>query len=393
MPRQRKIPALRHHRPSGQASVRIDGKDHYLGKHGTPESRENYDRLIARWLTGRHEPVPASVPAARALTVSEMILAFYRHAEGYYRDQDGPTGELENLVVALRPLRKLYGSTPAAAFGPLALQVVRDEMIRSGLARTTINARVHRIRRVFRWSASAEMVPGSIVHDLDTVGPLKKGRTVAPETAPVEPVSEEHVAAVLPFVSRPVRAMIEVQSLCGARPGEVARMRGQDIDRSGPVWIYHPSRHKTQSRGKGRVIPLGPRTQEVLKPWLKDDPTAYLFSPAEASALQLQERRAHRKTPMTPSQAARRPKVNPQRAPRARYDKHGYRQAIARACKKAGIPAWHPHQLRHAVATRIRARYGLEAAQVVLGHAKADVTQVYAERDLSKAVGVMAEVG
>jgi len=184
MPRQRKIPALRHHRPSGQASVRIDGRDHYLGKHGTPESLEKYDRLIARWLTGRHDTLPAPVPTPRALTVSEMILAYYRHAEGYYRGLDGPTGELENLVVALRPLRKLYGSTPAADFGPLALQVVRDEMIRSGLSRTTINARVHRVRRVFRWAASAEMIPGSIVHDLETVGPLKKGRTVAPETDP-----------------------------------------------------------------------------------------------------------------------------------------------------------------------------------------------------------------
>jgi hypothetical protein len=36
---------------------------------------------------------------------------------------------------------------------------------------------------------------------------------------------------------------------------------------------------------------------------------------------------------------------------------------------------------------------GLEAAQVILGHAKADVIQVYAERDLDKAEAVMREVG
>jgi hypothetical protein len=50
-------------------------------------------------------------------------------------------------------------------------------------------------------------------------------------------------------------------------------------------------------------------------------------------------------------------------------------------------------QLRHTAATAIRARHGLEASQVVLGHAKADVTQLYAERDLSKAHAVMAEIG
>jgi integrase len=46
-----------------------------------------------------------------------------------------------------------------------------------------------------------------------------------------------------------------------------------------------------------------------------------------------------------------------------------------------------------ALGTEIRKRYGLEAAQVILGHASADVTQIYAERDLQKAVEIMREVG
>ena len=41
----------------------------------------------------------------------------------------------------------------------------------------------------------------------------------------------------------------------------------------------------------------------------------------------------------------------------------------------------------------IRTRFGLEAAQIVLGHARADVTQIYAERDMTKAHSVMAEIG
>jgi hypothetical protein len=35
----------------------------------------------------------------------------------------------------------------------------------------------------------------------------------------------------------------------------------------------------------------------------------------------------------------------------------------------------------------------LEAAQVILGHAKADVTQVYAERDSALAVEVARKIG
>jgi len=54
---------------------------------------------------------------------------------------------------------------------------------------------------------------------------------------------------------------------------------------------------------------------------------------------------------------------------------------------------WSPNQLRHAAATEINSKFGLEAAQVTLGHAKADVTQIYAERDLNKAASVMREIG
>jgi integrase len=57
------------------------------------------------------------------------------------------------------------------------------------------------------------------------------------------------------------------------------------------------------------------------------------------------------------------------------------------------VPEWSPLQLRHTAATAIRARFGLEASQVVLGHEKADVTQIYAERDAAKASAIMAEIG
>jgi integrase len=118
---------------------------------------------------------------------------------------------------------------------------------------------------------------------------------------------------------------------------------------------------------------------------------------------------------------------NPKRPKRDHYDETSYRNAVYRACDKAFLPPeplaqqpdettpkwlarltpeqkeelrqwqrehrWHPNQLRHTRATEIRRRYGLEAAQVLLGHAKADVTQVYAERDLSLAEHVAGEIG
>ena len=62
-------------------------------------------------------------------------------------------------------------------------------------------------------------------------------------------------------------------------------------------------------------------------------------------------------------------------------------------CKAAAIPHWHPHQLRHTHATEVRRRFGLETAQVALGHSGAQITEVYAERDLSLASKVAQEIG
>ncbi len=54
---------------------------------------------------------------------------------------------------------------------------------------------------------------------------------------------------------------------------------------------------------------------------------------------------------------------------------------------------WSPNQLRHSAATEIRGQFGLEAAQVISGHAKADVTQVYAERNMTLGAEVMRKLG
>jgi len=49
--------------------------------------------------------------------------------------------------------------------------------------------------------------------------------------------------------------------------------------------------------------------------------------------------------------------------------------------------------LRHSRGTEVRKIYGIEAAQVVLGHARADVTEVYAEKNLELAMQIAKETG
>jgi integrase len=63
------------------------------------------------------------------------------------------------------------------------------------------------------------------------------------------------------------------------------------------------------------------------------------------------------------------------------------------ACDAGGIPHWHPNQLRHTRGTEVRKSHGLEAAQVVLGHADAKITEVYAESDTELAARVAMATG
>lgn len=419
----RKIPSYRLHKARNLAVVSFNGRNIYLGPYGSPESRREYDRVVQEWLASeRQAPVAKPVgphQAGPSFTIAELIVRYWAFAEGYYVRDGEPARELGNIKDALRPLRKTYGPMLVDTFGPVALKAVRKAMIDAGLARNTVNARVGKIRRMFKWAVAEELVSPTVLHGLQAVTGLRPGRAGARETAPVAPVSAEQVAAVLPHVSAPVRAMIQLQDLTGMRPGEVMAIRSGEVDRSEEVWVYRPARHKTQDKGFSRSIPLGPKAQAILAPWLKDDLLVPVFSPAEAVAMRNETARRNRKSPMTPSQAARRPKANPKRQAGSRYGKRMYHHAICRACDRAFphptlamVPAreltpeqaaelkawrkanrWHPNQLRHAAATRIRKAFGLEAAQVALGHAKADVTQIYAERDLTKATEIMKQIG
>jgi hypothetical protein len=102
------VPSYCLHRASGRAVVRLGGRDVYLGEYGSPESHEEYERVIADWRSGRYgRTVPPSHarrpadPEYAVLSVNQVILAFWKHAETYYVKDGKPTTELANFRVIL----------------------------------------------------------------------------------------------------------------------------------------------------------------------------------------------------------------------------------------------------------------------------------------------------
>jgi integrase len=431
MSKDPRIPSYRRHKQSGQAIVTLtDGqgerRDVLLGKYRSMESRQEYARVISEWEAAGYSL--AAQDPKKDLTVTELLSLFWDFAEKHYRRPDGSPGkELDEYKFSLRSIKHFYGHTFAKEFGPLALKNIRKKLIdgwedpkhgpQKDLARGVINQRIGRIRRVFRWAVEQELVPAAVLHALQAVGGLQRGRSEARETEPVRPVPETFVEAALPYARPAVAAMARLQLLTGMRPGEVVIMRGIDLETGGKVWFYRPGsdrgphgEHKTAWRGQGRVIAIGPRAQEILRPFLKTDLTAYLFSPADTMEAVWAEKRSKKPAKKRGGKRpAHKRKRHPQRWPGDHYAVSSYGRAITAACRLAdraahendpGIPAeqiivpsWHPHQLRHTKATEIRREAGLDAARVVLGHRSPQVTETYAEIDTKKAAEIMAQLG
>ncbi len=386
-----RLPKFRIHKATLQAYVELSGKRFCLGFHESPEAKQKYHAMIAEWLANGRQLRAAT----EEITIKELIAHRWLHAESYYCNSDGIISrELDNIRDAVKPVKELFAELPAVKFGPRALRAVRQKMIGAGLCRRNINYRIGRIKRVFKWAASEELLPGEVFHALLAVDGLRRGRYEARENQPVRSVPQANVDAILPLVSRQVWAMVQLQLLTAARAGEIAVMRPIDIDTSGKTWVYAPAQHKSAHHGHERKVYIGPHGQEVLRPFLQRRVDAYCFSPAEADAERRAALHSRRTTPMS---CGNRPgsnrRTSPKRKPGVFYEAKAYRNAIQKACKKAGVPSWHPHQLRHNAETNLRKEFGLETARVILGHRSAAITTIYAEADQQKAIEAMARVG
>lgn len=351
-------PKYRKHSTRDKGFAERKGKRKYFpGKYGSAQSVAAYER----WLAGK---VPAPAEREGALTIADLVAAFLAWAKQHF----GGEGRTRYGVyrTACRPLLA-YAAEPAAKFGPKKLKALRESLIVKGNARTFVNYQINCIRYAFQWAASEELVGAEVHAALMTVAPLRHGKTTARESPVKLPVTAAHIDATLPYLSPNVRNMVELQRLTGCRSGSICRAAADqfDIDR----WEWRP-RHKTEHLGLAVVVPLGPKARALLAPRLRRC-DGYLFAP-----------RATKRN----------------RRYGTHYTATSYRLAIWRAIKRANaagaqIPHWSPHQLRHAVAQRVRDEFGLEAAQAVLAHESLSATQLYARRRLELARKVAAVIG
>jgi hypothetical protein len=150
------VPKACLHRASGQAVVRLGGKDFYLGKWKSVEAEAAYHRKIAEWIAAGPYMAGVDPEQKKSLLVSELVDVYHAFAVQYYQR----SSEADSMKPTLRRLAALYGDAPVAEFGPLKLKAFRQALthvtVRKTsvpLSRTSINQDIGLVRRMFRWAA------------------------------------------------------------------------------------------------------------------------------------------------------------------------------------------------------------------------------------------------
>jgi integrase len=280
MANKTRVPKYCLHKTTGQAYSRVKGRFVYHGQYGTEESKDNYDRFVCDFLAnGRKLPQNKGITLEDA-TLNSVCLGFLKHVENYgYSDK-----EVEAFKMAVKRFRSVFGRTLAKNFGPLNLQSFQQILVEDDCSRRYVNRTISKVRRIFKWGTAQELIPPGVHEGLKAVENLKRGRTTAKDYDPVAPVSDAIIKKTVKYLQRIPSDMVWFQRYTGCRSGEMVIMRPIDIDQSGEVWVYTPSKHKTEHHGKSRSVYIGPKAQAVLLHYLEDrPPESYVFSPKEAA--------------------------------------------------------------------------------------------------------------
>ena len=338
-----------HRHIRGTAFVKIEGRTIYFGPFDDPATRQRFDRFIGEWLAnGRRLPAEATDSAdAVILSVTDLVDRYRVHVEATQS-----AAHVEHIRTACRLMRRLYGDTPAADFGPMKLRAVRATMIagdphddppRRPWCRKYIADQVRRLRAMFRWAVSHELLPDAAYRRLTALEPLRRGEAV--DRPPVQAVTRFQVRRAWRYMSRQVKALVLLQLLTGARAGELVRLRPKDIDTTGDVWCAKLVEHKTAHRGRERTIYFGPRARRVIAVFMTTDRPidTPLFSPREADA---ERRRAGAKGKRRDKQQAtakkRHASSETPTPPQASVERWNMRAPSAAETSRHGLPSNSP---------------------------------------------------
>ena len=376
-----------------------------------------------------------------------------------YRRETSPDYGHDKRVAVVLEAYKNYKTNDFRSSIMLAIRdsMRRDAEVRGHRNRDTVNRYVRDAISIFAWGSMRDFVKAEVIASLREIKPLTRRESPGLRGRKTVYACEQTSVEQLIAVANPTLAtMLTLQLETGMRPKELRLMQWEDIDQSGPLWVYVPKSHKNRHREESRreknqrAIYLNRRAQEVLWHYhasQRPDPlNKFLFTVRESSAFNLLDR--HRsKYPQeviellqritrqknrrygtralsvhpdvyTYAMAAeelgmkeetvrtwtkKRPwemtlskafQNTPLKGPHE-FTKDKYHHAINRLAKQAGLEGFSAYQIRHLKAEQLDQQFGREAAAAVLGHSNISTTAIYAKRnhELAREIQSRADQG
>ena len=273
------------------------------------------EQQLARGEMPHFDPDDGAAP-----TVAQVMDAYMQ-----YRTSDLAPSSLRVVKKAAARL----GEFGAHQVDDISWQDVHEwalSMHRSGLAPTTVRKYLDQLRIAFDY---IELEPNPARSRL-----IKLPR---PKTDELSPPSYDDYIAMYDAISDRYRLALDILEAGGLRVEEAAKLLPGDVDqRNGRIRV---SKARTKGRApKSRWVPLPARLMAKIVDLI--------------------------------SSVGRQPNE-----PVLGITDQGIRNAIARACKRAGIAHYSPHDLRHRCASvRVMAGWPLSTVSEMLGHRKQSIT-------------------
>jgi integrase len=335
-----------------------------FGRVGRVSKAEARNKFTA-WLQNEFPKIKAAQDApAPKYPVEQLCKDYFAEIQKRYIGPDGKhTTSVNRHKVMLESFAAMYGTEEAddVTAGKVAAWlegfIAKGTRKRGGKGtktKHTVNLALSYLKRMYRWAATYRGVNPNTAGAVNLVQALGANHPDVRKKEPIRAVTLETVDATCKRLPSPLREMVRIQWWTGMRPGEALSLRPCDLNTTDDVWVYRPAHHKTSWRGKERFIVIGPEAKSILKPLLPAKTDARVF-------------------PVITGQS--------------------YRRSLREAAKAAGVKAWTPNQLRHALATRIRMVKGAQAVTDLLGHSNLNQQQVYVDDALERAKRIAREVG
>lgn len=344
--------------PGSKRTMRTD-RPRKMAEEAAARYWEEHTRQIRR-----HEPT--------GMRVSTLCAEWGKHCKEYYSASMATNG-----ILGVRLFCEMFADASICELTHADMLRHRDALVRSGVCRGTVNRRLWCVKAMISWALDEALIPAVVKAELTQVRNVKRGRSAAPESAPVRPVDDATIDATLAHMMPNTADMVRVHRLTGMRPCELCHLRWSAIDTSTTPWVYRVPAEANKNAWRGdfgrpRVVLIGPKAREILERHRGGD---IPFSPARAMTEYFD---ALREARVTPFYGGKDPDAHVPRKFGEMWRTDSYTGSIAAACRRADIKPWGANRLRHAFATQVRRQFGLDAARAVLGHTGGGcVTDIY----------------